>query len=126
MAELGVERTDLELAFANDPTASPLFNYLAFRVAGVPGATLVDTYERLIPRTEVDATAQRILVDGREVVWVAIPYNPIPNIWFWAEGDTLVGIQAADQAAFEVLYQLLPGPATSSGPLASVSPSVSP
>lgn len=123
VSELGIDRADLELAFANDPTASPVFNYLAFRVAGVSGATLVDTYQRLIPRTEADATAQRVTIDAREVVWVAIPFNPIPNIWFWAAGDTLLGIQAADQPTFQKLYRLLP---PSTYPLASPSPSVSP
>lgn len=119
VSELGVARTDLEIAFANDPAASPAFNYLAFRVAGVDGPTLVETYERMVPQTEVGATAQRVAVDGREVVWVAMPSNPIPNIWFWAEGDTLVGIQAADQATFERLYRLLPAPVRSPFPSAS-------
>ncbi len=116
VTELGVRRTDLEMAFANDPTASPAFNYLAFRVAGVDGPTLVETYERMVPQTEVGASAQRMTIDDREVVWVAIPNNPIPNLWFWAQGDTLVGIQAADRATLERLFRLMPRAGDPPGP----------
>jgi len=120
---LGVELTDFEIAFANDPTAmatgTPVFNYMAFRVAGVTGGSLVEAYERLTPATEVDAVAARATIDGREVVWVRMPYNPVPNIWFWAEGDVLVGIQAADQATFEKLYRLMPARPPTGSPIAT-------
>lgn len=126
VVELGVERGDLELAFANDPSASPPFNYFAFRVAGVPGPTLVETYERMVPRTEVDAVVQHIPVAERQVVWVSIPNNPIPNIWFWAQEDTLVGIQTADQPTFERLDGLLAGVPASPAPGATSDPGATP
>jgi len=117
VAELGIERGDLELAVANDPT-SAAFNFLAFRAAGISGEQLVAAYERLVPQSETGAVAQRISVGDQEVVWVSMPNNPIPNLWFWAQGDTLVGIQTADQATFERLYGLLP-PAPSGSPAPS-------
>ncbi|MFN8518988.1 MAG: hypothetical protein U0667_06275 [Chloroflexota bacterium] len=119
VAALGIERGDLELAVANDPT-SAAFNFLAFRAAGITGEQLVEAYETLVPQSEVDAVAQRIPVGDQEVVWVSMPNNPIPNLWFWAQGDTLVGIQAADQATFQRLYALLP-PTVSASPAASPS-----
>jgi hypothetical protein len=120
---LGIERTDLELAFANDPTADQVFNYFAWRAAGIPGDTLVETYAKAVPdsSTGAGAVVGSVTIDGRKVVWIAIPGNPVPNLWFWAQGDTLVGIHAVDQATFEKLYRLLPHPAGS--PASSPGPS---
>ncbi len=114
--DLGTDLADFELGFANDPTADPLFNYTAWRVVGVDGATLVESYARLVPKTEVNAFARPYTIDGRDVIWMSMPYNPIPNIWFWSQGDTLVGIQAADIAAFTKLYGLLPGAMATGSP----------
>ena len=114
---LGIERTDLELAFANDPMAERIFNYFVVRAAGVAGETLVETYAEMVPQSQTGsgAVVGAVTIDGREVVWIAIPNNPVPNLWFWAEGDTLLGIQAADQPTFQKLYRLLPAPGSSPG-----------
>lgn len=111
VSELGIERTDLELAFANDPTADPLFNYLAFRAAGITGPALVEAYARMVPQAEASATTRTVTIDGREVTSISMPSNPLSEIWFWTEGDALVGIQTVDLATLERLYRLMPGQA---------------
>jgi hypothetical protein len=105
---LGVELSAIEFAFANDPTADPLYNYFAARAAGVPGSAVVDAYATLANDAEEGSTLADSELGGIPVRHLSAPNNPVGDVWFFASGDVLIGIQAADAATAERLIALLP------------------
>jgi hypothetical protein len=105
---LNVDASAIAFAFANDPTATPLYNLFAIRVAGVTGDRIVDLYGTKAQEVEVDSVLQQDVLGGREVTHLIAPNNPVGDVWFYALGDVLVGIQAGDELTAERLLGLLP------------------
>jgi hypothetical protein len=116
--ELGVDASAVEFAFANDPTASPLFNLFLIRVTGVAPEQVTELYGRLAAEEQAGSTLETVTLGGTQVSHLIAPANPVGDVWFYPQGDAMVGIQTADPATAERLSQLLaavPAP-SGSGP----------
>ena len=105
--ELGVDASMVEFAFANDPTADPLFNLFLIRVIGVPPEQVVELYGRLAAEEQPGSTLETTTLGGAAVQHLVAPANPVGDVWFYPLGDAMVGIQTSDAATAERLFQLL-------------------
>jgi len=105
--ELGDGTGNFGLAFANDPTTQK-FNLFALRVPGADSAELVGQYRDLTVADAPGAVADTATLSGKETVHVTAPSNPIGDVWFYATGDTLFGVQAGSAQEAEALLGLLP------------------
>jgi hypothetical protein len=105
--ELGDGSGNFGLAFANDP-ATPTFNLFALRVPGATSGELLTRYGQLTVADTAGATSETVTLGGKEVLHVTAPGNEIGDVWIFATGDTVFGVQAgsADQAG--ELLALLP------------------
>lgn len=109
VSEIGDGTGNFGLAFANDPTATAdPFNYFALRVPGAPTAQLVDRYAALTVADTRGAESEQVTVAGKQVTHVTAPGNPIGDVWFYAIGDTLFGVQARSAEKAAALVALLP------------------
>ena len=105
--ELGDGSGNFGLAFANDPS-TPTFNLFALRVPGATSGELLARYGLLTVADTAGATSETVTLGGKEVLHVTSPGNEIGDVWIYATGDTVFGVQAgsADQAG--ALLVLLP------------------
>gem|GEM_PF-3914288 len=110
---------DLTMAFANDPTAVPVFNLFAIEVAGVPGAAVAETYGQMAQQAEVGSTLSPATLGGVPVIHLAAPNNPIRNVWFLGVDGVMLGIQATTEAQAEQLLGLLPTSVPAASPSAA-------
>ena len=108
-SEIGDGTGNFGLAFANDPTATAdPFNYFALRIPGAPSGQLVERYAALTVADTRGAESEQVTVAGKQVTHVTAPGNPIGDVWFYAIGDTLFGVQARSAEKAAVLLALLP------------------
>ena len=105
--EIGDGSGNFGLAFANDPTA-PTFNTFALRIPGADPTELLDKYTGLTVADAPGSETDQVTLAGKNVVHVTAPNNPIGDVWFYATGDTLFGVQAGSQEDAEKLIALLP------------------
>ena len=108
--EIGDGTGNFSLAFANDPTArdAAVFNYFALRIPGAPSAQLVERYAALTVADTRGAESEQQTVAGKQVTHVTAPGNPIGDVWIYAIGDTLFGVQAHSPEQAAALLALLP------------------
>jgi hypothetical protein len=108
-SELGDGSGNFSLAFANDPTATAdPFNYFALRIPNAPSAQLVERYAALTVADTRGAESEQVTVAGKQVTHVTAPGNPIGDVWIYAIGDTLFGVQASTPDKAAALLALLP------------------
>ena len=109
-SEIGDGTGNFSLAFANDPTArdAAVFNYFALRIPGAPSAQLVERYAALTVADTRGAESEQQTVAGKSVTHVTAPGNPIGDVWIYAIGDTLFGVQAHSPEQAAALLALLP------------------
>jgi hypothetical protein len=109
-SEIGDGTGNFSLAFANDPTArdAGVFNYFALRIPGAPSAQLVERYAALTVADTRGAESEQVTVAGKQVTHVTAPGNPIGDVWIYAIGDTLFGVQAHSPEQAAALLALLP------------------
>lgn len=105
--EIGDGTGSFGLAFASDPT-SPTFNFFALRIPGADSDELVERYGALTLEDTTGGTLENVTLGDSDVVHVTSPGNPIGDVWFFATGDTLFGIQARTAERAEELLGLLP------------------
>jgi hypothetical protein len=108
--EIGDGTGNFSLAFANDPTAkdAAVFNYFALRIPGAPSAQLVEKYAALTVADTRGAESEQVTMAGKQVTHVTAPGNPIGDVWIYAIGDTLFGVQAHSPEQAAALLALLP------------------
>ena len=108
--EIGDGTGNFSLAFANDPTArdAAVYNYFALRIPGAPSAQLVERYAALTVADTRGAESEQQTVAGKQVTHVTAPGNPIGDVWIYAIGDTLFGVQAHSPEQAAALLALLP------------------
>jgi hypothetical protein len=105
--EIGDGTGSFGLAFASDPT-SPTFNFFALRIPGADGGELVERYGALTLEDTSGGTLENLTLGDSDVVHVTSPGNPIGDVWFFATGDTLFGVQARTADRATELLALLP------------------
>jgi hypothetical protein len=105
--EIGDGSGNFGLAFANDPS-SGAYNLFALRVPGASTDELLEQYTGLTVADTRGAETDQLTLAGKTVVHVTAPGNPIGDVWFYAVGDTLYGVQAGSEADAEKLLALLP------------------
>ena len=109
-SEIGDGTGNFSLAFANDPTAhdAGIFNYFALRIPGAPSDQLVEKYAALTVADTRGAESEQQTVAGKQVTHVTAPGNPIGDVWIYAIGDTLFGVQAHSPEQADALLAVLP------------------
>jgi hypothetical protein len=105
--EIGDGTGDFGLAFANNPLA-PSYNIFALRVPGAEAGELVTRYGQLTVADTTGAKAESVTIGGKETLHVTAPSNPIGDVWIYATGDTLFGVQAGSAERATALLALLP------------------
>ncbi len=103
----GGDPASVQLAVANDAPAGTV-NLIALRGDGVDGAALVTAYADTAISTGQSTSSSTSTVGGKAVTRLVSPAaNPVGDLWIYAVGDTLYGVQSKDEAlAAEVLAQL--------------------
>jgi hypothetical protein len=103
----GGDPASIQLAVANDAPAGTV-NVIALRGDGVDGAALVTAYADSAISTGQSTSSSTSTVGGKAVTRLVSPAaNPVGDLWIYAAGDTLYGVQSKDEAlAAEVLAQL--------------------
>jgi hypothetical protein len=105
--EIGDQTGDFGLAFANDPTVGT-YNYFALRIPGADSTKLVERYAALTVADTRGAESESVTLAGKQVTHVTAPGNPIGDVWFYAIGDSLFGVQAGSPEQAAELLALLP------------------
>jgi hypothetical protein len=105
--EIGDGTGDFGLAFANDPSA-PKYNIFALRVPGAESDELVTRYGELTVADTTGSKAETVTIGGKQMIHVTVPFNPVGDVWFYATGDTLFGVQAESRERATTLLALLP------------------
>lgn len=103
----GGDPASVQLAMGNTGTNAQA-NVLALRADGVDGGKLVDAYQQVALEASESTSASRETIGGREVIRLKSPTsNPLGDLWIYAKGDTLFGVQSKDEdLAAELLAQL--------------------
>ena len=105
--EIGDGTGDFGLAFANDASA-PKYNIFALRVPGAEPDELVTRYGELTVADTTGSKAESVTIGGKQMIHVTVPFNPVGDVWIYATGDTLFGVQAESPERATALLALLP------------------
>jgi hypothetical protein len=105
--EIGDGTGDFGLAFANDASA-PSYNIFALRVPGADPDKLVTRYGELTVADTTGSKAETVTIGGKQLIHVTVPFNPVGDVWIYATGDTLFGVQAGSPERATSLLALLP------------------
>jgi hypothetical protein len=94
------------LAYAGDPDGK--FNLFTLHINGADPSKLLTSFTQMTLAETPGGKAESATLGGRSLVHVIDPTSQIGDVWFYAIGDTLYGVQAgsADQAT--KLLALLP------------------
>jgi hypothetical protein len=87
------------LAYAGDPGGD--FNLFALHIPGADSSDLLTQFSQMTLAETVGGSVEAATLGDRDVVHVVDPVSEIGDVWFFADGDTLLGVQAgsATQAA---------------------------
>lgn len=105
--EIGDGSGNFSLAFANDPR-TPTFNVFALRVHGAKADELAERYTELTVADAAGSTSRTTKLGGKDVIEVTAPNNPLGDVWFYASGDTVFGVQAGSPEQASSLLEQLP------------------
>jgi hypothetical protein len=93
------------VAYAGDPANK--FNLFAFRVDGADPSALATQFAQMTFAETVGGKVEAATLGGRDVVHVVDPVSEIGDVWFYADGDTLLGVQAGSTREATDLLALL-------------------
>ena len=106
--QAGGDPATIQIAFGNNPP-TPTFNLIALRGAGVDGAKLVDAYIAASIAGGDSSGSSATAIGGRSATRViSKAANPLGDIWVYAAGDTMYGVQSKDEALVGQLIAELP------------------
>jgi hypothetical protein len=104
-AEIGDGSGAFGLAYAAPPDGA--FNVFALRVDGADPSELATKFAQLTFAQTVGGTFEAAKLGGRDVVHIADPFSDIGDVWFYADGDTVLGVQAGSPAKAAALLGLI-------------------
>ena len=105
--DIGDGTGNFSLAFANDPT-DPTYNLFALKIPGAASTELLERYTGLTVADTAGSTVDQLTIGGKDVVHVTAPGNPIGDVFFYAVGETIFGVQAGSEDDAAELVALLP------------------
>ena len=103
--EIGDGSGNFGLAYAGDPDAK--FNLFALHVPGADASTLATKFAQMTYAETIGGRVEAATLGGRQVVHVIDPFSEIGDVWFYADGDTILGVQAGSPAQATELLALI-------------------
>ena len=103
--EIGDGSGNFGLAYAGDPAEQ--FNLFALRIPGADSSELLTQFAQMTLAETVGGKVESAELGGRDVVHVIDPVSEIGDVWFYAKGDTLLGVQAGSAREATDLLALL-------------------
>jgi hypothetical protein len=104
--KIGDGSNNFGLAYAGDPAGK--FNLFALQIAGADSSALLTNFAQMTLAETVGGTAESDHLGDRDLVHIIDPVSDIGDVWFYANGDTLYGVQAGSPADATKLLALLP------------------
>jgi hypothetical protein len=95
------------LAYAGDPAGD--FNLFALHIPGADGSALLTQFAQMTLAETMGGSVEAATLGGRDVVHVVDPVSDVGDVWFYAEDDLLLGVQAGSATHAEELLALLQG-----------------
>ena len=93
------------LAYAGDPGGG--FNLFALHIPGADGSELLTQFAQMTLAETVGGSVEAANLGGRDVVHLVDPVSQIGDVWFFAEDDLLLGVQAGSTTQARELLALL-------------------
>jgi len=93
------------LAYAGDPGGD--FNLFALHIPGADGSDLLTQFAQMTLAETVGGSVEAATLGDRDVVHVVDPVSEIGDVWFYADGDTLLGVQAGTATQAGELIELI-------------------
>ena len=93
------------LAYAGDPGGD--FNLFALHIPGADGSDLLTQFAQMTLAETVGGSVEAATLGDRDVVHVVDPVSEIGDVWFYADGDTLLGVQAGTATQAGALIELI-------------------
>ena len=103
--EIGDGSGNFGLAYAGDPAGE--FNLFALRIPGAESSELATQFAQMTLAETLGGSVESAELGGRDVVHIVDPVSQIGDVWFYAEGDTLFGVQAGSAGDATDLLALL-------------------
>jgi hypothetical protein len=103
---IGDGSNNFGLAYAGDPAGK--FNLFALKVVGADSSALLTNFAQMTLAETVGGKAEAAHLGDRDLVHIVDPVSTIGDVWFYAKGDTLFGVQAGSPEAATKLLALLP------------------
>jgi hypothetical protein len=103
--DIGDGSGDFGLAYAGDPDEK--FNLFALRVPGADPSKLATQFAQMTYAETIGGRVEASTLGGRNVVHVIDPYSEIGDVWFYVDGETLLGVQAKTATKAAALFELI-------------------
>ena len=103
--EIGDGSGNFGLAYAGDPAGG--FNLFALRIPGADSGELLTQFAQMTLAETLGGKVESAELGGRDVVHIVDPVSEIGDVWFYANGDTLLGVQAGSAREATDLLALL-------------------
>jgi hypothetical protein len=103
--EIGDGSGNFGLAYAGDPAGG--FNLFALRIPGADSSELLTQFAQMTLAETVGGKVESAELGGRDLVHVIDPVSEIGDVWFYADGDMLLGVQAGSASEATDLLALL-------------------
>jgi len=104
--KIGDGSNNFGLAYAGDPAGK--FNLFALQIAGADSSALLTNFAQMTLAETVGGKVESDHLGDRDLVHIIDPVSDIGDVWFYANGDTLFGVQAGSPADATKLLALLP------------------
>jgi hypothetical protein len=104
--QIGDGSGNFGLAYAGDPDGK--FNLFALHINGADPSALLTSFTQMTLSETLGGKAESATLGGRSLVHVVDPTSQIGDVWFFAKGDTLYGVQAGSPEQATMLLALLP------------------
>ena len=108
IAAAGGDPASIEFALANN-APDGTFNVIAIRGDGVDGAKLLDAYVASEVAYGASLGSAKASLAGKDLIRLDNPdSNPVGDLWLYAVGDTIFGVQSTSESIIEEILGLLP------------------
>ena len=104
--QIGDGSGNFGLAYAGDPDGK--FNLFALHIPGADSSALLTSFAQMTLAETPGGKVESANLGGRSLVHVIDPTSQIGDVWFYAIGDTLYGVQAGTATQATKLLALLP------------------
>jgi hypothetical protein len=102
--EIGDGSGNFGLAYAGDPGGT--FNLFALQVDGADPSALATQFAQMTLAETLGGRVEAATLGDRDLVHVVDPTSSIGDVWFYADGDTILGVQAGSPAKATELLAL--------------------